>query len=104
MAIQQAFKSSGQASVALAGTAAVTTTAVIPGGGENVLIVNTTAAPVACDFQGTTFSATAASPIIVPAGGRHLATIGAGSYFGSAIGISTATGNVFFMRGDGSTY
>ncbi len=104
MPIQQAFKSSGQASVALSGTGAVTTTAIIPGGGENILIVNATNALIACDFQTVTFAATAASPIIVPAGGRHLATIGPGPVFGSAIGITTATGSVFFLRGDGSTY
>ncbi len=104
MPVQQAFKSSGQASVALAGTAAITTAQPIPGGGENVLIINTTNAAIACDFQGATFSATVSSPIIVPAGARHVATIGQGSFYGSAIGITTATGNVFFFRGDGSTY
>lgn len=104
MPVQQAFKSTGQTSVTLAGTTAVTTTAAIPGGGENVLIVNLTATAIACDFQHATFNATAASPIVVPPNSRHLATVGGGPVFGSAIGLATAAGSVVFMRGDGSTY
>lgn len=104
MPVQQAFRSSGQTTIALSSTAAVTTPSAIPGGGENVLIINGTATAIACDFQAATFSATTASPIVVPANSRHLATIGTGAVFGSAIGLATATGNVTFMRGDGSTF
>lgn len=106
MAQAQPFKSAGQASVALTTTlVSVATTAAIPGDGENILIVNATAAPVACDFQPATFSATAASPYIVPANSRMLVTVGRiGPLFAAAMPIGTAAASVFFLRGDGCFY
>lgn len=105
MPIQQPFKSSGQASVALTTSAAEVA---IPGQGENVLIYNATAVAVACDFQAQAGgAATAASPYVVPAGGRMIVTIGqvAGvPLYGLAFPLGTAAASVYFMRGDGSTY
>lgn len=102
MAIAQPFKSAGQASVALTTTAQ---NVAIPGDGENILIVNTCAVPVACDFQAAAFSATSGAQYIVPANARMLVTIGrVGAVFGGAFPIGTAASSVYFMRGDGSTY
>lgn len=102
MSVSQPFKSAGQASVALT-TASVAVA--IPGDGENILIVNATAVPVACDFQRATFVAVASSPYIVPANSQMLITIGrVGPVFGAALPIGTAAASVYFMRGDGSTY
>lgn len=106
MAQAQPFKSAGQASVALTTTlVSVATAAAIPGDGENILIVNTCAVPVTCDFQVATFSAGAASPYVVPANSRLLVTVGKGTpLFGAAMPIGAASASVYFMRGDGSTY
>jgi len=102
MAIQQPFKSAGQASVALTTASAAVA---IPGDGENILIVNATGVPVACDFQLVTLTAVATSPYLVPANSRMLVTIGrVGAVFGAAFPIGTAAASVYFMRGDGSTY
>ena len=89
--------------LATVGTA-VTTTAVLPGGGDNVLIYNATSAPVACEFDAVSTSATASSPHVVPPGGRMLVTLGSINLFASAVLLSAGSGTVFFMRGDGSTY
>jgi hypothetical protein len=106
MSVFQPFKSAGQASVALTTAAvAVATAAPIPGDGENVLIVNASGALVTCDFSTATLSATANSPYVVPIGERMLVTVGKGlPLFASAYPTATASGPVYFMRGDGSTY
>ena len=106
MAIQQPFKSAGQTSVALtAANASVATANPIPGDGENILIVNTTSVTVVCDFQTSTFSATVNSPYVVPPNSRMLVTVGrVGPLFGASMPIATASGSVYFMRGDGSYY
>jgi hypothetical protein len=106
MAIAQAFKSSGQASVALTtANASVATATAIPGDGENILIVNATAVAVTCDFQPVTLVATAASPYVVPAGARMMVTVGRiGPLFAAAMPLALAAGSVFFLRGDGSYY
>ncbi len=106
MPVTQAFKSAGQASVALTTTlTSVATAAAIPGDGENIMIVNACAVPVACDFQLATFSAVATSPYVVTASSRMVVTVGrVGPLFGAAMPIGAASASVYFMRGDGNTY
>ena len=106
MPLDQPFKSAGQTSVALTtANASVATANPIPGDGENILIVNATAVAVTCDFQTATLSATATSPYVVPPNSKALITVGRiGPLFGAAMPIATASGSVYFMRGDGSYY
>lgn len=106
MPIQQAFKSAGQTSVALTtANASVATTTPIPGDGENVLIVNTCAVAVTVTFGTVSPTASATSPHVVPANSRMLCTVGRnGPLFAAAMPLATASGSVFFMRGDGATY
>ena len=106
MATDQPFKSAGQTSVALttAGVS-VATGAPIPGDGENILIINQTSVTAFCDFQTATFSASAGSPYIIPPNSRMMIMIGRiGPLFGAAMPLATASGPVYFMRGDGSYY
>ena len=100
----QPFKSAGQTSVALT-TAAVATAAAIPGDGDAVLIVNTCAVPIACDFGAVAPTVTAGSPYVVPANARMLVPVPAGMpLFAGAFPIGTASASVYFMRGNGTAY
>ena len=103
MSQQQPFKSAGQVSVALVVTLVSIATALpIPGDGENILIVNATAVPVAVSFDVTAPTATINSLYIVGSGGTLLVTVGRGfPLFGAAMPIGTAAASVYFMRGDG---
>lgn len=106
MATTQPFKSAGQASVALTtANASQATSAVIPGDGETVLIVNNCAVAVTADIGLTAPTATAASPYVIPANARMIITVGrVGPLFAAAMPIATASASVYFMRGDGNTY
>ena len=106
MSIQQAFKSAGQASVALTTTlTSQATAATIPGDGESLLVLNACAVPVTFDVGVAAPTATASSPYVVLAGGRLLISVPRGTaLFAAAMPIGTASASVYFLRGDGTFY
>ena len=103
MSQQQPFKSAGQVAVALTTTLVSVPTALpIPGDGENILIVNATAVPIAVSFDVSAPTASVNSLYILRAGADLLITVGRGfPLFGAAMPIGTAAASVYFMRGDG---
>jgi len=104
MATAGPFKSSGQASVALA-TVSAATGAAIPGDGESIVIVNAGSVTAFVDFSPATLTVTTSAPYVVPAGLRAIIPVQRGvPLFAAAISVAAATGSVYFMRGDGSIY
>ncbi len=101
----QAFLSSGSVSISASTESA---SAPLAGGGDTVLIVNNTGALAYIQFgtgtvaQGTP-TATANSPVVVPPNER-MSTFCGPSATQVAVLLSTGTGTVAIMRGEGDLY
>lgn len=102
MPISQAFFSAGSVSISASTTSA---SASLPGGGDTVIVVNNTAAIAYVQFGGGTGTpvATTSSPVVVPANSR-MATVCGPLANKVAVLLSTGTGTVSIMQGEGDHY
>jgi hypothetical protein len=96
----QGFKPSGTLTVAASTTSAG---GKLPGGGESVLVYNASAAIAFVHFDAQTTAATVVADTPVPAGARMLFQVGVFSTYASVV-LASGSGNVYFSRGDGTSY